>query len=260
VAVTGGRIAYDTGGGGRLVILIAGLGDRRGAFRFLAPLLAAEGYRVVTVDLRGHGDSSVPWNDYGQTAVGLDIVALLEHLDAGSPAVLAGHSYAGGAVIWAAAHAPALVAGIVSIDGFIRDVPLGFATRAIVRLMASSAHAWSRYYRYAHRTAQPADLTSWRKGLARMLREPGRKQAMSAMLLGPTPEGERWAPAVSCPALVIMGAKDPDFPSPSQEAALQAALLSGEAELIEDAGHYPHSEFPSRTAGVLLAFLNKTLA
>jgi pimeloyl-ACP methyl ester carboxylesterase len=259
VAVTGGRIAYDDTGSGPLVILIAGLGDRRGAYRFLAPLLSAEGYRVVTVDLRGHGDSSAPWNDYSQTAVGLDIVALMEHLDPGGRAVLAGHSYAGGAVIWAATHAPALVAGVVPIDGFIRYVPLGFVTGAVVRLMASSAHAWSRYYRYAHRTAQPPDLTAWRKGLVAMLREPGRKQAMAAMLLGPTPEGERWAPAISCPALVIMGTKDPDFPSPAREAAFQARLLSGQAELIEGAGHYPHSEFPSRTAAALLPFLKKSL-
>lgn len=258
-AVTGGRIAYDdTGGSGPLVVLIAGAGDRRGAYRFLAPLLAAEGYRVVTMDLRGHGESTAAWNDYSQTAVGVDVVALLRGLDADGPAVLVGHSYAGGAIIWAAAHAPALVAGVVPIASFIRDVPRSLITRAAVRLMASSARGWIRYYRYAHRAVRPADLNAWRHGLAAMLREPGRQRAMAAMLRDTTPEGERWAPVVGCPALVIMGTKDPGFRSPSREAAAQAGLLSAEAELIEGAGHYPHSELPARTASALLPFLKKT--
>lgn len=258
-AVTGGRIAYDdTGGNGPLVVLIAGLGDRRGAYRFLAPLLAAEGYRVVTMDLRGHGESTAAWNDYSQTAVGVDVVSVLRDLDAGGPAVLVGHSYAGGAIIWAAAHAPALVVGVVPIASFIREVPRTLVIRAAVRLMARSPRAWSRYYRYAHPTGRPADLGAWRHGLLRMLREPGRQRAMAAMLLDQTPEGERWAPVVGCPALVIMGTKDPGFRSPSREAAVQARLLSAVAELIEGAGHYPHSEFPARTASALLPFLKKT--
>jgi pimeloyl-ACP methyl ester carboxylesterase len=210
------------------------------------------------MDLRGHGESTAAWNDYSQTAVGLDVMAVLRDLAAGGPAVLVGHSYAGGAIIWAAAHAPALVAGIVPIASFIREAPCTLVTRAAVRLMASSARAWSTYYRYAHRAAQPADLGAWRHGLVRMLREPGRQGAMAAMLLDPTPEGERWAPVVSCPALVIMGTKDPGFRSPSREAAVQGRLLSAEAELIEGAGHYPHSECPARTASVLLPFLKKT--
>jgi pimeloyl-ACP methyl ester carboxylesterase len=255
--IAGGLIAYDdSGGGGPLVVLVPGLGDRRGTYRFLVPLLVAAGYRAVTMDLRGHGESSVPWNDYTQTAVSLDIVALLTAMDSG-PAVLVGHSYAGGAVIWAAAQAPVKVAGIVLAGSFIHDIPLGFLRRLTRRLMASSVCIWSLYYHYAHRTARPADLAAWRGSLSRTLREPGRKRAMAVMMLGATREGERWAPSVNCPALVIMGTNDPNFPGPAEEAVLQARLLSGEAELIDGAGHYPHSEFPDRMAQVLLPFLKQ---
>ncbi|WP_433238586.1 alpha/beta fold hydrolase [Streptosporangium sp. CA-135522] len=260
MTVAGGRIAYDdTGGDGPLVMLIPGLGDRRQTYRFLAPLLEQAGYRVVTTDLRGHGESSAPWNDYTQTAVGLDVITLLKHLDAG-PAVLVGNSYAGGAVIWAAAHAPAQVIGIVPLDGFVRDVPLNLFARLAVRLMAASPLAWSMYYGYAHPTAGPADLGPYRTALVTTLREPGRRQAMAAMLLGATPEGERWAPSVDCPALVVIGTKDPDFPHPEEEAALQARMLTCEVQMIEGAGHYPHSEFPERTAEALLPFLKQAFA
>ncbi|MEV1173966.1 alpha/beta hydrolase [Nonomuraea sp. NPDC049784] len=49
--------------------------------------------------------------------------------------------------------------------------------------------------------------------------------------------------------------KDPDFPDPAAEAQTQASLLRGQAVVIDDAGHYPMSEFPERTAEALLPFL-----
>ena len=59
-----GQIAYDdTGGTGPLVICVPGLGDMRQQYRFLAPRLVAAGFRVVTMDLPGHGESSVDWPD-----------------------------------------------------------------------------------------------------------------------------------------------------------------------------------------------------
>ena len=53
-----GRIAYDVIGAGPLVICVPSMGDVRGEYRFLAPRLAQAGYRVVTMDVRGHGESS----------------------------------------------------------------------------------------------------------------------------------------------------------------------------------------------------------
>ena len=53
VDVPGGRIAYDLAGAGPLVVLSHGIGDRRQAYRFPAPMLAQAGYRVASADLRG---------------------------------------------------------------------------------------------------------------------------------------------------------------------------------------------------------------
>lgn len=78
-----GRIAYDDVGAGPLVILVPGLGDVRAEYRYLAPRLIEQGFRVVTLDLRGHGQSSVGWSDYTSAALGSDVVAMIRHLDAG---------------------------------------------------------------------------------------------------------------------------------------------------------------------------------
>ncbi|GAA2322877.1 alpha/beta hydrolase [Nonomuraea roseoviolacea subsp. roseoviolacea] len=254
VDVPGGRLAYDSAGQGPLVVCVPGLGDTRAAYRSLRPPLVEAGYRVVTTDLRGHGESSAGWDDYSQAAVGGDIVALLEELDAPG-AVLLGNSYAGGAIIHAAAEAPERVAGVVPIDGFVRAVPLNVAVRALLRLIAASPRLWSGYYAMAHRTAKPADLAEHRARLVAMLRDRSRREAMRAMLLNRELDAEQAVGQVRCPALVLMGGKDPDFPDPAAEARAQASLLRGQAVVMEDAGHYPMSEFPERTAEALLPFL-----
>ena len=101
--VAGGRIAYDVTGEGPLVVLSHGIGDRRQAYRFLAPRLAQAGYRVASADLRGHGESSMGWKSVTGTDDAIthpdiagDLLALIRHL--GGPAVIVGHSISGGAV------------------------------------------------------------------------------------------------------------------------------------------------------------------
>ena len=123
--VAGGRVAFDdTKTVGPLVVCVPGLGDVRASFRFLVPSLVAAGYRVVTMDLRGHGESSVGWSDYSDTVIASDVLALVHSLGAG-PAILAGNSYGGAAVAYAAATEPDAVAGLMLLDAFVRDIPQG---------------------------------------------------------------------------------------------------------------------------------------
>ena len=98
-----GTLAFDDQGAGPLVLGVPGLGDLRAEYRFLVPLLVAAGYRVVTMDVRGHGETSVRWPDYTVGATGSDMLALIEHLNAG-PAFISGTSMAAGAAVYAAAE------------------------------------------------------------------------------------------------------------------------------------------------------------
>ena len=98
-----GRIAYDLIGDGPLVICLPGMGDVRSVYRFLAQALAEAGFRIATMDLRGHGDSDATFDVYDDVAAGTDLISLAEHL--GGPAVLIGNSMGAGAACWAAAEA-----------------------------------------------------------------------------------------------------------------------------------------------------------
>ena len=61
------------------------------------------------------------------------------------------------------------------------------------------------------------------------------------------------------PALIAMGAQDPDFRDPAAEAQAQAARLGGASRvvMIDAAGHYPHAEQPDVTARATLDFLHQ---
>jgi len=107
-----GRIAYDVTGEGQLVVCVPSLGDVRGEYRFLVPELVKAGYQVATMDPRGHGESSIGWDDYSVAGVGEDILALIRELG-GESAIVVGTSMAGGAAIWSAVEAPDLVKGIM---------------------------------------------------------------------------------------------------------------------------------------------------
>ena len=70
-------------------------------------------YRVVTLDLRGHGDSDdAVTGDYSADALGADVTAVLATLD--GPSVVVGHSMGGMAVLAALAARPELAAGPVA--------------------------------------------------------------------------------------------------------------------------------------------------
>src|SRR5690349_15697050 len=115
-----GKIAYDDTGRGPLVVCVPGMGEMRGEYRFLTPRLLAVGYRVVTMDMRGHGESTARWRDMSMDAQGSDIVALVRHLDAG-PALLVANSMGCAAAVCADAQAPDLIAGMVLTGPAVRD-------------------------------------------------------------------------------------------------------------------------------------------
>lgn len=92
-----GRVAGFTAGAGPIVILVHGLGERAAALGgFITPLTEA-GFRVVGVDLPGHGDSSGQFTSPIISAAA--VRELAEHLG-GADALIA-HSLGGHAALWA---------------------------------------------------------------------------------------------------------------------------------------------------------------
>lgn len=258
IEVPGGRIAYDVTGEGPLVILAPGMGDVRATFRLLAPKLVEAGYRVAALDLRGHGESSVPFDSYSITNGGNDLAALIRHLG-GGPAVVLGNSFSSGTAAWVAATEPSLVSGIVLEAPFARTVSMNPVMRQLAKVILSSPALWGMYYKTLLKGPKPADFPAYLKALKANMRERGRLAAARSMGLDTKAEMEGVLTRVFQPALVIMGTKDPDFPDPKAEADIVAGELSGKTEIvmIEGSGHYPHQEFPAETAAAVLAFLGQ---
>lgn len=259
----GGRVAYDDTGSGPLVVMVPGLGDLRGEYRFLAPRLADAGYRAVAMDLRGHGESSTGWPDHSAAAIGGDVAALIDHLDAG-PAAIIGTSMGAGAAVVAAAALPDRVSAVVGIGPFVRDVPLPASMRVVLAVALNVAFvgpwgpaAWGAYYASLYPSRKPGDFKDYKARLVASLREPGRLAALQAMLRSSKADVEPLLGEVRAPALVVMGTKDPDFPDPAAEARLVAERLRGEVAMVVGAGHYPHAEVPEVAAPLILDFLGR---
>ena len=275
VDLEGGQIAYDVTGSGPLVVLSHGIGDHRQVYRFLAPQLAQAGYRVVSADLRGHGESSMGWKSVTgtdaitRTDVAGDLLGLIRHL--GGPAIIVGHSISGGAATIAAAEQPDLVSGIVELNPFtktqkvkvgdlvrIRRYRQGLSRLAGLQLF-HSLRFWMRYLDVAYPT-KPADYAEYMAALAAKLREPGRMAEFMKTGKSTPADAAAQLPNITVPALVIMGPLDPDFADPRAEGdAIVAAMPSGQGTvaMVEGAGHYPHAQSPDQVAALIVPFLKE---
>ena len=97
------------------LVLIHGLASTQHIWDLVVPRLEKR-FRVTTLDLRGHGESSKPTSGYGFDDVTKDLGTVLRAVGAKKP-VLVGHSYgANVAIDYAARHARGL-AGVISVDG-----------------------------------------------------------------------------------------------------------------------------------------------
>lgn len=267
----GNTLAYDVSGEGPLVVLAHGMGDSRHSYRFLAPMLMRAGYRVASLDLRGHGDSSVGWDDHSHTALAGDLLALVRHL--GGPAVIVGQSVSGGAATIAAVQAPDLVVGLIELAPFTRaqSVPLGAVLTnaryrtASLRLMGAvltgSVSSWLKYLDLAI-PVKPADWDQERARIEATMSEPGRMKALQAMTKSKPATAGVLLPQVTSPVLVIEGSLDPDWPDPRAEGEKILADLPdglGELVVLEGVGHYPHTQAPDEVLALAVPFLARTL-
>ncbi|MFC5695289.1 alpha/beta fold hydrolase [Pseudomonas sp. GCM10022186] len=75
----GCQLHYEDYGHGMPVLLIHGLGSSTRDWEYQIPVLA-EHYRVIALDMRGHGRSDKPRERYRIATFAADVAALIEHL------------------------------------------------------------------------------------------------------------------------------------------------------------------------------------
>ncbi|MGL5862056.1 MAG: alpha/beta fold hydrolase [Phycicoccus sp.] len=257
-----GRLAYDlhrpTGPERGLVLTLPGMGDLRRHYRHFSPAVAAAGHRVADADLRGHGDSDTGFAEYGDEATAGDIVALLEHLRTDTPATVVGTSMAAGAAVIAAGRRPDLVDRLVLVGPFVRDHGSAFS-RLLLRaalVPAWAARSWAGYLPRLYAGRRPDDLDAHVDAVTASLRRPGYAAAFSRTARTRHALAEAALPSVRARVLVVMGALDPDFPEPADEAAWIADRLGGDVLLVDEAGHYPAAQRPDVVVPRVLRFLD----
>ncbi|MBC7729375.1 MAG: alpha/beta fold hydrolase, partial [Microbacteriaceae bacterium] len=89
------EIHYEDHGSGKPVVLIHGWPLSGRSWEAQVPALIAAGYRVITYDRRGFGQSSQPWSGYDYDTFAADLHGLMTHLNL-KDATLVGFSMGGG--------------------------------------------------------------------------------------------------------------------------------------------------------------------
>ncbi|GAB3574791.1 alpha/beta fold hydrolase [Amycolatopsis endophytica] len=253
----GHRLCYtEFGTGDRVVVLAHGLMFTRRMHAPLARRLAADGFRVITLDLLGHGDSDRPhqsWH-YSIPAFGDQVVALLDHLDV-DRAVVGGTSLGANVALEVAVKAPERLRGIVVempvldnaiVAGLLAFTPLLFAARFVpfgVQTVAKVAGLVPQGSQWVDVVTDTLDQ---------------RPAAMAALLHGvffgriAPPRSVRRT--IEVPALVIGHQRDPIHPF--GDADTLAADLPA-AEFVQARSPVELRFDPQRLTGAILAFTHR---
>lgn len=256
-----GRIAYDVRGTGPLVVCVAGMGDLRSTYREVGATLEAEGFRVATADLRGHGDSDRTFTRHGDLETAGDLLALIEEL--GGPALVIGNSMAGSSAVVAAAQTPEAIAGMFLISPFLRNLQTDGQARfgrLLYRVLFApmwGRAAWVSYFRSTlNRGRQAPWLGEQAAAIDAWLRMPGALRSLRELMLQLDHSVvEPFSPAAaSTPSVVVVGAVDPDYQDPAAELDHMADALGGRPVLVEEAAHYAHAQRPDVVLPELVAF------
>ena len=104
------------------VVLIHGLASNRHMYDLVAEELEEMGISSLSLDQRGHGDSSKPTAGYDHQTISGDVAAVLETYDTARPKLLVGQSWGGAFVSDFASSYPDYVSGLILIDGGVFDL------------------------------------------------------------------------------------------------------------------------------------------
>jgi pimeloyl-ACP methyl ester carboxylesterase len=264
VASDGVPIVYSAAGSGQtaLVFIHGGMADRT----FFESQLAtfADRYRVIALDLAGHGESGSNRKTWGMAQFGADVkaVADAEKLER---VILFGNSLGGPAAIEAALLMPGRVIGVVGIDSFQDighpDTPeyarlTADATRKRLEAMRSDYTGAMRQMMKLlfHADADPALVAAVERRMLRTSRE-----ATLAMLEGVEGyDSSVRARLLSVPLRAING----DL-WPTDVQRIRTVRPDFDAVVMPHTGHYPMLERPqefNRAVGAMAKELEKTAA
>ncbi|MBV9959754.1 MAG: alpha/beta fold hydrolase [Acidobacteria bacterium] len=256
--VRGIELDYDDAGEGLPVVLLHGYPFNRSMWREQAEALS-ESYRVITPDLRGHGESEVAAT-VTMPLMAEDIAALLDEL-----------------------HIECAVIGGLSMGGY---VALAFQQLfpARVRALVLADTKAQGDTQEAREVREQQALTALREGMepiadamlpkllapATLAEQPDTVARVREMILSTKPAGAAAAQRgmaaredrtemlsqIEVPTLILVGSEDAITP-PALSTEMQRCIHGSRLELIKGAGHVSNLERPGEFTGALKSFLSE---
>ena len=272
IRIHGHDVGYRMAGQGPTVLLIHGMAGSSRTWRDVMPRLA-EHFTVVAPDLLGHGESAKPLGDYSLGAHASGLRDLLSALGI-QKATLVGQSLGGGVAMQLAYQHPGVAERLVLVSsgGLGRDVSRLlrlFTLPGIEYVMPALFPAAvrergdvvvDRLTRWGIRAPHLAEM--WR-AYASLSEAENRRAFVKTLRAVVDPGGQtvsakdRLYLTSALPTMIVWGDRDPIIPVRHAHDAHE--LMPGSRlEIFEDAGHFPHVEFPSRFTDVLEDFLATT--
>jgi len=242
----GTRIHFQVRGEGPLLLLTHGYAATSRMWQKQLESLS-ENRRVVTWDLRGHGQSICP-EDPGAYSLGAcaeDMAALLDHLEAPN-AVIAGHSLGGYLSLFFRIAHPERVRALILVDtgpGFRQDTERERWNKSIGRIVAAFEEQGLAYLDGLGSEASAAEHNS-AEGLIRAAR--GILVQDDARIIDSLIE-------IDVPTLVVVGAKDRPYLAASNYMA--GKIAGARKAVIPDAGHAVNVHQPAAFDREVLGFL-----
>jgi pimeloyl-ACP methyl ester carboxylesterase len=250
-------------GEGEPVVLIPGLFGSAYAFRHLLERLPAAGYQAIVIEPLGIGTSARPeQGDYSLTRQADRIATVLQELRTG-PATLVAHSAGASIALRLAYRQPALVSGIVSLDG-------GPAERATSRGFRRAMHyvPWIKWMGGVRRVRakikesliETSGDTAWVTDEVVDGYTAGARQDLDGTLkaylrMAESKEPERLVPnlgAVRCPVRLLIGTAPHEGGIPDRQLeALQKGLPDLTVDSVPGAGLHVHEERPDAIVGAV---------
>ncbi len=253
-------IAYDLVGpeNGPVVCMTHSLASDGGMWAEQAPPLLSAGFRVLSVDMRGHGGSDPLSGDYTMSDLAGDVATVLDGLSIDRVHFI-GLSIGGMlGQAFALEHGDRLASAMWCDT--LPSTPVG------------AEDVWQQRVntvRGANSLSPLADATIERWLTERFkARNPARYKQIRDTIIGTTPAGYLGCvaairnfdfvarlPSLRLPVLVVCGAEDVGTP-PDANRQIASLVPSGRYQEIADARHFPNVEHPDTFNRIMLDWLN----
>ena len=234
------------------LVLLHAIGTSMRMWAPQVPVLSRD-HRVISIDLRGHGQSPAPLGPYAMDELARDVIAVLDRLEI-ERASICGLSLGAMVAMTMAALAPHRIDRLIAACVVaVPTSPTAWRERA-QRMLAGGAAAISdlvvERWGYQDRAPEIAELVREMLAATRPEGYAGCCEAIAGLDLRPD------LPRVTAPALLLAGSEDPAAP-PAVARELAATMPDAQVTVIDGAAHLVNVEAATATTEAILEHLRR---